>query len=219
MIGDTELSVERHFQGWVEHRTAKLWTVIFEGLPLSACWRHHGLREGFEVVFFTVDHNALTFDGATSALESSEGWVVSYVIELDGMWRTRRAQVRARTQSGTAKVTLESDGAGLWLVDGEARKELDGCMDVDLESSSLTNAFPVHRLGLEPGESADAPAAYVRASTLTVERLPQHYLRLGGSGNDPQFEYEAPTFDFRCRIAYDRFGLVVEYPGIASRAH
>lgn len=177
------------------------------------------MREGFEVAFFTRAQDALSIEGATSGLESGEGWIVSYLLELDDLWRTRKAQIRSRTQAGTAEVTLESDGAGLWSVDGHVREELNGCMDVDLESSSLTNAFPVHRLGLEPGESADAPAAYVRASTLTVERLSQRYLRLGVSTGGQQFEYEAPTFDFRCRLVYDRFGLVLEYPGIASRAY
>lgn len=188
-------------------------------MPATACWRHHGLREGFEVAFFTMAQDALSIEGVTSGLENGEGWVVSYLLEVDDLWRTRKALIRSRTQAGTAEVTLESDGTGLWSVDGRVREELNGCMDVDLESSSLTNAFPVHRLDLHFGESADAPAAYVRTSTLIVERLSQRYTRLGVATGEQQYQYEAPTFDFRCRLVYDRFGLVVEYPGIASRAY
>jgi hypothetical protein len=37
----------------------------------------------------------------------------------------------------------------------------------------MTNALPVHRIALPAGAPADAPAAYVRAAGLAVERLEQ----------------------------------------------
>jgi uncharacterized protein len=32
-----------------------------------------------------------------------------------------------------------------------------------------------------------------------------------------QYEYTAPAFDFSAILTYDRFGLVLDYPGIAVR--
>jgi hypothetical protein len=64
------------------------------------------------------------------------------------------------------------------------------------------------------GDAQDAPAAYVRVANLAVERLEQRYTNLGGD----RYDYEAPRFDFRCRLQYDRSGLVIEYPGIAVRS-
>jgi hypothetical protein len=58
---------------------------------------------------------------------------------------------------------------------------------VDFESSALTNAFPVHRLELQVGEEADAPAAYVRALDLSVERLDQRYVRLDDDGSRQRY--------------------------------
>jgi hypothetical protein len=57
----------------------------------------------------------------------------------------------------------QADGAGRWLAGGVPAPHLDGCLDVDLESSAMTNALPVRRMGLAPGARAAAPAAYVRA--------------------------------------------------------
>jgi hypothetical protein len=94
---------------------------------------------------------------------------------------------------------------------------LDGCLDVDLEASAFTNAFPVHRLGLEVGQRADAPAAYVRAPGLDVERLEQTYARLPDDGRGARYDYVSPAFGFRAELVYDRFGLVLDYPGIAVR--
>ncbi len=91
-------------------------------------------------------------------------------------------------------------------------------MDVDLESSAVTNALPVHRLQLATGARADAPAAYVPAAGLTVERLDQTYVRVSDDGAHQRYDYAAPAFDFSCRLVYDPSGLVLEYPGIAVRA-
>jgi hypothetical protein len=93
------------------------------------------------------------------------------------------------------------------------RARLDGCLDVDLESSALTNAFPVHRLGLDVGERADTPAAYVRALDLSVERLEQSYVRLDDDdGGRRRYHYAAPGFAFECELTYDDSGLVLDYP-------
>ena len=81
----------------------------------------------------------------------------------------------------------------------------------------MTNALPVHRLRLPVGERATAPAAYVRAGTIEVERLEQSYTRTDDQSAFQQFDYEAPVFDFECRLVYDNGGLVLRYPGIATR--
>lgn len=45
---------------------------------------------------------------------------------------------------------LEADGEGegRWLLDGEPAPHLEGCRDVDLESSAMTNSLPLHRMEL-----------------------------------------------------------------------
>jgi hypothetical protein len=111
---------------------------------------------------------------------------------------------------------LLHDGAGHWTVDGERAPHLDGCLDVDLEASACTNAFPAHRFAADVDLICDAPAAYVRVGG-EVERLEQTYRpRAPGKGGQT-FDYAAPQFEFACRLDYDRSGLVVEYPGIATR--
>jgi hypothetical protein len=121
------------------------------------------------------------------------------------------------TAAGSFERLLEADGVARWRVDGVRRPDLDGCFDVDLESSACTNLLPVRRLQLRVGEATDAPAVYVRAADLTVERLEQHYRRVEDDGPHEAYDYAAPTFDFAGRLLYDRSGLVTDYPGIASR--
>jgi hypothetical protein len=173
-----------------------------------AAWRHIEAREGFEVVRIDGAVHA----GSTAAVEAGDAWAVAYVIELARDGSTRRARVSGLDG---AAVLLEADAPGRWRLDGERAPALDGLLDVDLESSALTNAFPVRRLALAVGGQADAPAAYVRALDLGVERLEQRYTRLPDGGQ--RYHYASPTFDFECELRYDGAGLVLDYPGIAVR--
>ena len=66
------------------------------------------------------------------------------------------------------------------------------------------------------GHRADAPAAYVRAPELRVERLEQRYTRLEDEGERTRYDYASPVFDFRCVLVYDSHGLVLDYPGISG---
>jgi hypothetical protein len=187
-------------------------------LPPFAAWRHRDARDGFEVVFFDERDDGLHIEGHTAAVEEGEPFAVRYAIELDRRWHTRSAHVTGQSLRGTRTVLLEADGRGNWRVDGQATPHLDGCLDVDLESSSLTNAFPVNRLGLAPRDRADAPAAYVRALDLAVERLEQLYVRIDDGTGLQRYDYTSPAFDFRCELVYDAARLVLDYPGIAARA-
>ena len=190
----------------------------FEPPPSQVAYRHRDAREGFEIGFFEPTDAGLRIEGITAAVEDEEPWVVEYVIELDPNWTTRRARVSGRSASGRRAGVVDGDGSGHWSVDGVPAPHLDGCLDVDLESSALTNALPIHRLALEIGERSDAPAVHVRALDLAVERLEQSYERVADQEAGQSFEYESPAFGFAARLVYDRCGLVLDYPGIAVRA-
>jgi hypothetical protein len=183
-----------------------------------AAWRHVGARAGFEVLFLEYKNDCYYLDGHVTAVEAEEAWGIRYAITLDSAWATHSAHIRGRSALGEHEVRLESDGTGKWRVDGNAMTNLTGCFDVDLEASACTNALPVRRLGLQVGQAADAPAAYVRARDLRVQRLEQRYTRLSNTGNRSRYDYIAPSFDFRALLVYDEFGLVLDYPGIAVRA-
>ncbi len=189
----------------------------FVAPPPTAAWEHHDARSGFEVVYFHLLDDGVRIEGCTTAIEGGQTWAVDYAIAVDTTWTTRRARISGRSASGLRSIVLEADGAGHWVVDGEVAPHLDGCLDVDLESSAMTNALPVHRLGLPVGGRATAPAAYVRARDLAVERLEQTYARVTDETSYQRYDYAAPAFEYACRLVYDESGLVIDYPGIAVR--
>jgi hypothetical protein len=190
----------------------------FDDLPAAAAWRHRDARAGFEVVFFRAVSTGHRIEGSTAAVEDGRPWTVAYRIDTDPEGVTRSAHLTSLAGEGMRQVRLVHDGRGRWLRDGRPARHLDGCQDVDLESSAMTNALPVRRLRLEAGAGAGAEAVYVRAHDLAVERLEQTYVRVDDdSGPHQLYDYSAPRFDFSARLVYDESGLVTDYPGLASR--
>jgi uncharacterized protein len=182
--------------------------------PAAAAWRLLDAHDGFEVLF---PRDESRVEGQSTGVEEGQAWAVRYAIALDAGGATRSAHVTGLSAVGEHDLRIEGDGRGGWRVDGRPAPELSGCLDVDLEGSACTNAFPVRRLGLEVGQRAEAPAVYVRAPDLRVERLEQQYERLEDDGELTRYDYASPTFGFACVLVYDRHGLVLDYPGIAVR--
>jgi hypothetical protein len=189
--------------------------MAWAALPKTAAWTHREARSGLEVAWFGGTDGGTQLTGCTTAIEDGRTWAVDYEILVDDSWCTRRARIRGRSASGEHTVVLTADGHGHWWVDDEPAPQLDGCLYIDLESSAMTNALPVHRFALRAGDRADSPAAYVRASDLAVQRLEQEYVRVDGTGRS--YDYASRAFDFSCRLLYDDAGLALEYPGVAVR--
>ena len=192
--------------------------MSFAPVPVAAAWQHRVARSGFEVVYFGARGGGCRIEGWTTAIEDGATWAVQYAIDVDAARATRSAAIRGRSAAGLCSALLEADGNGRWLVDGIPARRLDGCLDVDLEASAMTNALPVRRLGLPAAAGAAAPAAYVRAVGLAVERLEQTYVRTTDDAGRQRYDYAAPAFAFEARLVYDESGLVLDYPGIAVRA-
>jgi hypothetical protein len=193
-------------------------TSRFDELPPAAAWRHEGFRDGHEVVFVEALPGGCLLNGCTTAVEEGEPWTVGYEIAVDDAWRAISARVWSRSRAGRFEIYVESDGSERWRIDGAAAGHLDGCVDIDLESSAVTNTLPVHRLALSVGAEGESPAVYLRALDLVVERLDQRYHRVDADDPaQPRFRYTAPRFDYDDELVYDSSGLVVRYPGIATR--
>ncbi len=131
-------------------------------------------------------------------------YVVRYWVEVDTGWRTRNVEVELE-DGGQRRLSLSADGEGNWSRDGQGLEQVAGCIDVDLEWSPATNALPIRRLGLAPGETKLVTAAWVRFPSLDVERLEQSYERLA----DGHYRYRSGRFT--ADLAVDDDGMVRRY--------
>jgi uncharacterized protein len=137
----------------------------------------------------------------------------SFRVEVDGAWATRAVEASAVSADGERRLVLTSCEDRRWTRDGRPAPELDGCIDVDIAATPLTNTFSIRRLaGLAVGEQVTTPVAWVDVPALGVTRVDQTYRRLGPStwrySDDAHGAFE---------LSVDDDGLVVTYTGMATR--
>ena len=137
----------------------------------------------------------------------------SFRVEVDGAWATRRVEAVAVSADGECRLVLDADGDRRWWRDGVRAPELDGCVDVDVAATPLTNTLPIRRLAsLGTGQAVTAPVAWVDVPALGVTRVEQTYRRLGPA----RWEY-ADDAHGSFALTVDEDGLVDEYTGMAVR--
>jgi hypothetical protein len=137
---------------------------------------------------------------------------ISYRVDVDPMWRTRRADVVIDRHGHTRRVTFDADGAGAWTVDGAVADELAGCVDVDLGFTPATNTLSIRRLTeatatdtIAVGETRSLQVAWLPFPELDVRRNEQSYTRLAPD----RWLYRSG--DFSADIAVDPDGYVLRY--------
>lgn len=139
-----------------------------------------------------------------------------YTLIVDKESRTLEIRIMVEQQPGSmTALHLLATGDGTWTDADERRiPELDGCIDIDIQWSPLTNTLPVRRLDLQPGEEREITVAYIELPSLTVRRVRQRYTGLG----DRAVRYASETRDFIRELTLDDDGFVVQYPDLFERS-
>lgn len=167
-----------------------------------------------------IERRPAGWDAAGIEVSGDEGRPMScmFEVQLDLDWHT--VAVRVTTWSDLRRqVQLNVQPGGHWWQDGDPRADLDGCVDVDVSATPLTNTFPLRRLdSLACGESTTLPVAWIDVPTLRVHRLAQTYKRLtqADGANVATWEYSDPRHGAFV-LGVDAEGVVVDYENFATR--
>jgi uncharacterized protein len=158
-------------------------------------------------------------DGLVVGEYEGEPFRLRYLLECDERWRVRRLLVQDLRLRDGVLVDLEADGGGRWrAAGGEARADLEGCIDVDISATPFTNTLPIRRLGLEPGGSSEIDVVYVDAiPALEVRREAQRYTCLEAREHGARYLYQSVGSGFRAELEVDAGGLVLDYPDLWER--
>ena len=152
---------------------------------------------------------------------ATEPVLVHYAVALAADWSTRVVEIAMRSGAAseprTVKLTVAPDQR--WQIEREPVPDpampaedlaaLNGLIDVDLGFSPVTNTLPIRRLDPAIGEAVAVTAAWVRFPELTIEPLPQRYIRLA----ERRYRYESRGGAFVAEIEVDDLGLVTTYEG------
>jgi uncharacterized protein len=154
----------------------------------------------------------------SAAQDGVEAYTASYSLTTDEAGVVQRLTVRIARATGERHVILTRSEEGIWLVDhgqGAERTNFGGALDVDLALSPLFNALPTRRLGLHRDAALhDLPVVFVALPSLDVYRVSQTY-RTVSLGDPGVVSVSSDAWDVE--ITVDADGMVLEYPGLASR--
>ena len=116
--------------------------------------------------------------------------VVHYAVALASDWSTRAVEIATHSDDTIKPRELRLTAAPdqRWQIEREPSLDpsmlkddpmaLHGLTDVDLGITPATNTLPIRRLEPAIGEAVAVTAAWVRFPELTIEPLPQRYIRL-----------------------------------------
>ena len=154
-------------------------------------------------------------DSIVPAFDDKHGpFRLIYRLAWDESWHLRDAELLATTELFTRSFSLHTDGRGRWQDgNGGTLDDLEGCIDVDIWPSPLSNSFPIRREPMEVGELRQFRIAWNSAPDLTVHPQPQAYTRLA----DRLYLFENVDCDFKAELPVAEDGIVVDYPSLFRR--
>ena len=159
--------------------------------------------------------------GIVLTVVATEPVLVQYAVALATDWSTRAVEIvmRSGNASQLRELRLTVDPEQRWQIEREPSPDpampqnhlmaVHGLIDVDLGFTPATNTLPIRRLDPAIGEAVAVTAAWVRFPELTIEPLPQRYIRLA----DRRYRYESAGGAFIAEIEVDDLGLVTTYEG------
>lgn len=174
-------------------------------------WRRLDMP-GHEAVRIYGDADGWYLDGSAVFLFDEKPCRLEYMIECDPDWRTTFANVDGFVGDDVVAIEIEADEDGGWFLNGEPVPAVEGCTDVDLNFSPVTNLLPIKRLDLAVGDAETVRAAWLRFPSFELEVLEQVYTRKKESA----YNYRSST-GFEKDITVDDFGLVIDYPDFWRR--
>jgi uncharacterized protein len=191
-----------------------VWRSSMEREVMWAPWEGPGL----EHLRLVTSGSGVVANGLVIGLEAGRPFRIGYEIRCDGRWRVREVRAAA-PDSGRPVLELLADGKGHWKRrGGESVPELDGCIDVDISATPLTNTLPIRRLGLQPGVSEELAVTYIRVPELLIGPERQCYGCLEEQADGGLYRFEALPSGFTAELPVDAEGLVIDYPGLFRRA-
>lgn len=108
---------------------------------------------------------------------------------------------------------FKGDSKGNWIVNGKGDKNFDGCIDIDIPLTPLTNTLPINRLNISPDQEQQIRVIYCDLLQGKFTAVNQKYIRR----SDSIYHYQNVPNDFEAEIEVDAHGLVIDYPQLFVR--
>lgn len=190
------------------------------GLPETVNMQRNILWTGIE--YHSLENCILTLTDKGSEISSSiigiysnALYKIEYRISTNQYWETTFFEIRSQLNDTIETIGFRKEGKEGWTVNGQPEEKFDGCIDIDISLTPLTNTLPINRLKLSEKEERQFKVLYVDVLGRKTMPVQQKYIRL----SQTEYKYENVPNDFESVITVDDLGLVLEYPGLFKRTY
>jgi uncharacterized protein len=167
----------------------------------------------------------------------TDSYALSWALTTTEGWVTRRLTATVHGHGWSRHLELERDDDGVWTSRSHSAGECDlpapgiedtalltGALDCDLGLCPVSNTMPILRLNLHseelaPVDETSMTMAWVEVPSLRVLPSGQMYSQLRAADPDRNgvVLFSSDNHGFTAELQIDREGIVVEYPGLATR--
>lgn len=167
-------------------------------------------RNGMEAA--AVEHQSPNWHLQGTVVVEDEGRPcrLDYAVICDNAWRTLWARVNGWIGCTQVNQRVARSLSGEWRQNGVVCPAVQGCVDIDLAFSPITNLLPIRRLNLAVGTSAQVRAAWLRFPDFTLVPLEQVYTHEGPG----RYRYESDGGRFSAPLEIDDDGVIRRYGSI-----
>ena len=189
-----------------------------------AAWRGVDDPDRIDRAWIQVGESGMEAHGVSVTRSYATAWS----LDATDAWRTRTLDISAHGAGWTRSLTLTRGTDGRWTVDPQSHGDaalpaaglaepgsIDGALDCDIGLCPVTNTMPIRRLRLLDRHVPGTPLvmAWIQVPSLRVLRSDQVY----ASSTPGRVLYRGADGDDQAELTVGSDGIVIDYPGLASR--
>ena len=140
---------------------------------------------------------------------------LDYQITTNHLWETTFLTIKSQLNDIVRTANFQSDTKRNWFVNGKYIEKLNGCIDIDISLTPLTNTLPINRLKLAEKTNKQIQVLYLDILGQQINPVHQKYTRLSRN----EYKYENVPNNFESIITVDELGLVMKYPELFERSY
>ncbi|MGH3430854.1 MAG: putative glycolipid-binding domain-containing protein [Mycobacteriales bacterium] len=182
----------------------------------AAVWQRVDVAHGLGYGHIRGGADGFRLQASEIVHDGGLAYSVAFAVETDAEWATTSVYVEATDSAGSRELGLTRWPDGAWRSQGHDLPNLQGCVDVDVAATPVTNTLPIRRVRLEVGQVADLRMAWVDVPSLQARPSQQRYERLKPADGCDRYVYSDDVYG-PYLLTMDQDGLVVDYEGLARR--
>src|SRR5436190_1246392 len=97
---------------------------------------------------------------------------IEYLIRLNKSWETYYCLIKSQFNDEIKELEFEKD-QNKWSLNGKYIDSFDGCTDVDIPLTPLTNSLPINRLKLSLGQEENIDIIYIDLLEDSIKHVKQ----------------------------------------------